>query len=383
MIMAVAGLRQMIILIHPQLIRSLAPIVFLAFLGAGCYGDASDNGGGSSNESPSTAELRVEPVPVTASVETESARGEGDIADDPAIWVNPEDEGSSLVIGANKDESTGGLHVFGLDGKERQYLAVGEMNNVDLRYGFELGEGSVDLVGATNRSSDTIDFFKITESTSRLEAVGSVTTDINVYGFCMYQSLSSGKTYAVANSRQGEVEQYVIEANGGEVTGTRVRSFEVGDSTEGCVADDELGHLYVGEEERGVWRYGAEPDAGLSRTLVDESGSGRIQAEIEGLTLYYDDGGGYLIVSSQGSDTFAVYERVGDNRFLGSFKIVEDENAVDDEVSGTDGIDVTSASLDSSFPTGLFVAHDNFNSDGTASNFKLIDWAQIARALDL
>jgi 3-phytase len=373
----------MITLSSPQSIWSLAPIVFLAFLGVGCNGDASDNGRGQSEESPSTAALRVEPVPVTAAVETESARGEGDVADDPAIWVHPEDEGSSLVIGANKDESTGGLHVYGLDGKERQYLAVGEMNNVDLRYGVELGKESIDLVGATNRSSDTIDFFRITPSTGRLEAVGSVPTDINVYGFCMYQSLSSGKTYAVPNSRQGEVEQYVIETKGGEVTGTMVRSFEVGDSTEGCVADDELGHLYVGEEERGVWRYGAEPDAGSSRTLVDESGSGRIQAEIEGLTLYYDDGGGYLIVSSQGSDTFAVYERIGDNRFLGSFKIVEDEDAVDDDVSGTDGIDVTSASLDPSFRRGLFVAHDNFNSDGTASNFKLIDWAQIAQALDL
>jgi 3-phytase len=383
MITPVAGLGEMITLIHPQLIRSLALIVFLAFLGAGCYGDASDNDGGQSKESPPTAELQVEPVPVTAAVETESARGEGDIADDPAIWVHPEDEGSSLVIGANKDESTGGLHVYGLDGKERQYLAVGEMNNVDLRYGVKFGKGSIDLVGATNRNSDTIDFFKVTASTGRLETVGSVPTDMGVYGFCMYQSPSSGTTYAVANSRRGEVEQYLIEANDGEVTGARVRSFEVGNTTEGCVADDELGHLYVGEEERGVWRYGAEPDTGSSRTLVDESGSGRIQADIEGLTIYHDDGGGYLIVSSQGSDTFAVYERVGDNRFIGSFKIVEDEDSVDDDVSGTDGIDVTSASLDPSFRRGLFVAHDNFNSDGTASNFKLIDWAQIAQALDL
>jgi 3-phytase len=367
---------------YPQFIRSLVLIVLLAFLGAGCDGDALD-GSGRDGQSPGSLPTgRARPVTVSAVVETESARGEGDIADDPAIWVDPEDEGSGLVIGANKDESTGGLHVYGLDGKEVQYLAVGEMNNVDLRYGFELGEGSVDLVGATNRSRDTIDFFKITESTSRLEAVGSVPTDISVYGFCMYQSPSSGKTYAVANSRQGEVEQYVIEANDGEVTGTRVRSFEVGDSTEGCVADDELGHLYVGEEERGVWRYGAEPDAGSSRTLVDESGAGRIQAEIEGLTLYYDDGGGYLIVSSQGSDTFAVYERTGDNRFVGSFNIVGG-NAGEDDVSGTDGIDVTSSSLGSSFPAGLFVAHDNFNGDGTASNFKLVDWAQIAQAVDL
>ncbi|PYK99620.1 MAG: hypothetical protein DME19_08030 [Verrucomicrobia bacterium] len=30
----------------------------------------------------------------------------------------------------------------------------------------------------------------------------------------------------------------------------------------GCVADDELGLFYVAEEAAGIWKFGAEPDAG-------------------------------------------------------------------------------------------------------------------------
>ena len=90
-----------------------------------------------------------------------------------------------------------------------------------------------------------------------------------------------------------------------------MRSFSVGSITEGCVADDETGSLYIAEENVAIWRYGAEPGAGTARTQVDTAGgNGHLTADIEGLTLYYGDGGaGYLLASSQGSSTFAIYRR--------------------------------------------------------------------------
>ena len=39
---------------------------------------------------------------------------------------------------------------------------------------------------------------------------------------------------------------------------------------EGCVADDELGHLYIGEELKAIWKYGAEPDDGNTRIKIDK-----------------------------------------------------------------------------------------------------------------
>ena len=70
-----------------------------------------------------------------------------------------------------------------------------------------------------------------------------------------------------------------------------MRQFSVGSTTEGCVADDEVGHFYVAEEDVAIWKYGAEPGAGTSRTKVDGAGGGRLTADIEGLAIYYASNG--------------------------------------------------------------------------------------------
>ncbi|MHC4220067.1 MAG: phytase, partial [Planctomycetota bacterium] len=148
--------------------------------------------------------------------------------------------------------------------------------------------------------------------------------------------------------------------------------------TEGMVADDELGWLYVGEEAVGIWRYGAEPGDGTSRTSVDTTGGGNLTADVEGLTLYYaSDSTGYLIASSQGSDDFAIYKREGNNDYVKNFDIVSGGGI--DGVSGTDGIDVSNAALGSTFPSGVFIAQDNSNSGGN-QNYKLVAWEDIAAA---
>jgi len=196
----------------------------------------------------------------------------------------------------------------------------------------------------------------------------------------MYQSASSGKVYAFATSERGEMEQYEVRTSGDSVTGTKVRSFSVGSDTEGCVADDQLGHLYVNEERRGVWKYGAEPSTGSTRTQIDSVGSGNLRADVEGAAIYAEaNGTGYLIVSSQGDSTFAVYERSGDNAYLGSFEV----GGNGDAVSHTDGIDVTSAAVGPDYPLGLLVVHDASNPGAPTSNYKLVGWDQVAAALAL
>ena len=159
-----------------------------------------------------------------------------------------------------------------------------------------------------------------------------------------------------------------------------MRTLSIGSTTEGCVADDVTGDLYIAEEDVAIWKYGAEPDAGRERTRVDGVGSGgHLTADIEGLAIYYrGDGGGYLLASSQGSDAFVVYERGGDNAYVTTFAI--DDGAVDG-VSHTDGLDVTNAGLGTAFPDGLFVAQDDRN-DGGNQNFKLVPWGAIARAVE-
>jgi 3-phytase len=143
------------------------------------------------------------------------------------------------------------------------------------------------------------------------------------------------------------------------------------------VADDELGRFYIGEEAVGIWRYGAEPGDGDARTQVDAAGAGgHLASNIEGLTLIFGSGrGGYLIASSQGNSTYALYRR-DDNAYLGSFAIGAGDGV--DGVSDTDGIDAIAANLGPAVPQGVLVAQDGKNDDGN-QNFKLVPLEEVLR----
>jgi 3-phytase len=331
--------------------------------------------------SPPAASQEIPQVVATA--ETEQVPNPGDAADDIAIWVHPADRSLSTVIGTDKTDPGGGLAVYDLTGRQLHFYADGSMNNVDLRYNFPLGGQPVALVGATNRSTDTLDFYKVNEADRSLSKAGSFPSSGAVArgrGFTMYRSPDSGKYYAfVTDFRTNIVEQYELSGESGSVNGTLVRSFDNGSSSEGMVADDELKFLYVSEEETGVWRYGAEPGAGADRVLIDGlvDAGGHLTDNVKGLAIYYAGGRqGYLIVASQGASSYQVYDRL-DGEFLGEFDIGSSGDI--DGASGQDGIEVTNISLGYEFPQGLFVSQDNLNPPAN-QNYKLVPWQSIALA---
>ena len=100
-----------------------------------------------------------------------------------------------------------------------------------------------------------------------------------------------------------------------------------------------------------------------------------LAADVEGLTIYYAAGAkGYLIASSQGANTFKVYERGGSNAFV---LTIDPSGGPDLDVADSDGIDVTNVATSSRFPRGLFVCQDGRRRDGR-QNFKFFAWEQIA-----
>jgi 3-phytase len=323
---------------------------------------------------------------VSASVETEPVRTYGDAADDPAIWVHPTDPSQSLIIGTQKKR---GINIYDLTGKELQSLPDGRMNNADIRYGFDLGGTTVDVLTASNRSNDSIAIYAIDPASRSLRNIAVEAIDSGMsdpYGQCMYRNADSGDIFVIVNDSSGLVRQWRLEASSGEyVTATVVREFKLDSQTEGCVADDETGALYIGQEDFGIWKYSADPEAGDERVLVDTVDGGNLTADVEGMAIYYGPGEtGYLVVSNQGADNFAVYRRDGDNDFIGHFHIVANELLGIDGVSETDGIDVTSASLGAAFPGGVFVAQDGRNiTPDERQNFKLVPWKRIAEAMGL
>jgi 3-phytase len=325
---------------------------------------------------------------VQATVETEPVPVWGDAADDIAIWVHPNVPALSTVIGTQKK---GGLVVYDLTGQQIQYLPDGRMNNVDLRYHFPLGDESVTLVAASNRELGSIALYKVNPQSRQLENVAAGTIVVGLekkpYGLCMYHNPSTHQYYVFVNDKNGSVEQWEVFDNGNAaVEARRVRSFRVGSQTEGCVADDQLGELYIGEEDVGIWKYSAHPNGSAARTQVDTTDSGgHLTADVEGLTIYYGEhGSGYLIASSQGDDTFSIYQRSGNNEYIGTFQIVANPAMKIDRVSDTDGIDVINVPLGAAFPYGIFVAQDGWNSHPIdKQNFKLVPWEEIADAFGL
>jgi 3-phytase len=311
---------------------------------------------------------------VTATVETDPVPSDGDAADDPAIWLHPTDPSSSTVIGTDKE---GGLAVYDLSGRQIQYLAGIRPNNVDIRHGFPLAGQAVDIVVTSERDDDVITIHRVDPETRQLVEAGSpVATGMDVSGVCLYRSPENGSLYVfVTSDGAGPVRQWQLSSGGGGVTASQVRDLPMDSTAEGCVADDDLGYLYVAEEDVGIWKFEAEPNAGSSRLAIDKVGS-TLEADVEGLTIYYGpDGAGYLIASSQGSGEYAAYDRMGNNEHISNFQIVD--SAAIDGTSDTDGIDVMSAPLGAGFPNGLFVAQDGDNDSGN-QNFKLVRWDVVA-----
>src|SRR5690606_16053053 len=255
---------------------------------------------------------------------------------------------------------------------------------------FMLGGDTVSLVTASNRTTDGIAIYRVDPRTRRLVEVANglqATGFVDPYGLCMYRSAGTGETYVFINGDDGDVRQYRLsDAGNGRVNATPVRDIPFGSQTEGCVADDELGVLYVAEEDVGLWRISAEPDGGDTPTSVATvEAIDALKDDLEGVGLYDLGGGrGYLVVSSQGNNTYAVFRREGENEYVGSFAVLADPARGIDGISETDGLEVLSANLGGAFANGIFIAQDGRNiSPPENQNFKLVPWSAIAEALGL
>jgi 3-phytase len=320
-------------------------------------------------------------------METAPVETDGDSADDPAIWVDRNDPTRSIIIGTQKQS---GLYVYDLSGAVLQFLPDGRMNNVDVRDGFRLGNQTVSLVASSNRTNDSISIYRVDPVARRLVDVADgvqATGLLDPYGLCMYRSASSGKHFVFINDGGGEMRQWeLIDAGNGRVRANLVREFRFETRPEGCVADDATGVLYVAEEDVGLWRMNAEPNGGTERTsVVTVAANGALKDDLEGIGLYdLGDGRGYLVLSSQGNNSYAVFRREGANEYIGSFSVLADAARGIDGVSETDGLEVLSANLGGPYANGVFVAQDGRNiAPQQNQNFKLVPWSAIADALSL
>ena len=104
----------------------------------------------------------------------------------------------------------------------------------------------------------------------------------------------------------------------------------------------------------------------------------RVISDVEGLALLHGPNGqGALIVSVQGLNEYALFDRKTD-RYIGSFKL---NHGSSDPVTETDGLEIISTPLGPDYPNGLLVVHDHTNTNSNAqvlnANYKLKSLTEI------
>ncbi|MGW6737043.1 phytase [Streptomyces sp. NPDC055013] len=324
--------------------------------------------------------------------------------------------------------------------------APGRFNNVDVVYGFELGGRKTDLAVVSDRGRDRVRAFAIDPAAvaagrsplKDVTAAGAapvfsaseaeVDDQRTAYGLAAFSD--DDNAYVVVSRRsETRVRLLQLEDRGGRVgykaedtldlpgsfTLPNGRSWtpcaDPGDraQVEGMVVDQEKHVLYAAQEDVGLWRvdldgeefgrpelidrvreygtpwtYDTEEEECVVDTANDPGfGGEHLSADAEGATIYHAaDGKGYLLASSQGDNTFAVYERQRRNAYLGSFTVTD--SAATDGVQHSDGAAVVNVPLGRSFPKGLLVTHDGeaapADGDREGTNFKFTRWDSVATA---
>lgn len=308
-----------------------------------------------------TPAQRVVYPSVTPSLETEVVPDIGDIADDPAIWVHPEDPGLSLIIGTDKAR---GLRVYDLAGNQRQELLVGRLNNVDL------GRiGNTTIAVASNRTNKTIDLFRLNKQSQEFSYLDSQPVELDdPYGLCVATLNDSLNIFV--GGKDGTLQWWRFDGMNFSLTDTT----NLPSQTEGCAMDYNTGQLFIGVEAEGIWRFSLE---GNRFTQVSITRTDRLTPDVEGLAVYES----LLVASSQGDDSYVLFDLATMKPVI-KFRIASDPEKGIDGASETDGLEVTSLPLPG-YPRGILVVQDGRNRmPDETQNFKIVDMRDVLSLLD-
>ncbi|MFD3513518.1 phytase [Streptomyces sp. NPDC058657] len=324
--------------------------------------------------------------------------------------------------------------------------APGRFNNVDVIYGFELGGRKTDLALVSDRGRDRIRAYAIdpkavaagrpplrdvtAPGVTPVFAADETQVDDQRTAYGLSAFTDDDRAYVVASQREEtRMRLLELEDRDGRV-GYRTKdtldlpgSFTLPNGTkwqpcadpgerpqvEGMAVDQEEQVLYAAQEAVGLWRVRVEDakfatpklldrvreygvpwtyDAAEEECVLDKAndpgfGGKNLSADAEGVTVYHaKDGKGYVLASSQGDNSFAVYGREGRNPYLGSFAVNDGPAA--DGVQHSDGSTVVNVPLGRAFPQGLLVTHDGeatpADGEREGTNFKFTRWDEVAKA---
>lgn len=316
---------------------------------------------------------------LSPTLETAAVSYRGDAIDDPAVWQDAKNPDQSRILATDK---RAGVAVYNMKGEQLQFLNVGRVNNIDLRYGLEYQGKKQDIAAATLRADNSVQLFAIDAQGQVKTALKFATPFTDIYGLCLYQSKRSGQTYVFANDKDGTVLQYQISSNGQNWSAKEVRRLKVPSQPEGCVADDQNDVLFLGEEDVGIWRFAADAKADPKGELVIKADGDVLVADVEGLALLPAKAGemAYLLASSQGNDSYVVFQAAAPYQAVARFRVRLNPQLGIDGSSETDGLELTTLSLGKGFEQGAVIVQDGRNRmPEQGQNLKLVPLQQMLK----
>ena len=184
-----------------------------------------------------------------------------------------------------------------------------------------------------------------------------VSTDLDeIYGLCMGYQERTDRLSVYVNGKSGRILQFWVK---GADSVEQVREMSVPSQPEGCVVDDKTQRLFVGEEDVGIWLFDAAVNSTEQGKLIIKAADvPEIVPDIEGLALAQYDDEMLLFVSSQGSDSYVVFDAEAPYALRHHFRIRTNVELGIDGASETDGLEVTTRSLGKGFERGAFVVQD-------------------------
>ncbi|PLX13046.1 MAG: 3-phytase, partial [Marinilabiliales bacterium] len=133
--------------------------------------------------------------------------------------------------------------------------------------------------------------------------------------------------------------------------------------------------LYIGVEEEGIVKVKAEPENKFETIWVTGSNPddrSYVSSDIEGIAYFRSDNKTYLLASSQGNFSYAIFELGNPDKYITSFTINDGKI---DGAEETDGLEIYDGYVNETFPNGMLVVHDGYNFIGDSllrQNFKYI-----------
>lgn len=287
---------------------------------------------------------------VKAFLETTPIISDDDAADDICVWVPNNPSQPIFIIGTDKKR---GLETYNEKGARIFEKAFGRVNNVDL-WNSPIGP----LVVGSNRTHNSIDFYQLDSMNGSLKLLSRHKTDLDdVYGITVYNKDEEVRVFIT--DKKGRIHQYQVELVDQFITVTLTGTYRFSSTVEGIKGDPFYQRLYVAEEDKGLWIIDLNSE-NQKRNKVHKTDKKNLIPDLEGVALLdLSDGEGYLFVSVQGNNSYAIFDRKTLD-LIALFQITKGD--VIGGVEETDGIEIVNRDKFSYFivQDGLNEGHQNY-----------------------